>query len=135
MARIILVAFLLATLVAASWLPLAECAERVTCYNSGRKFTRARIINAINSFCSRYKGQTFANGRKVNERYDFPSPETGHIDISAEAFRGCSFRMDENECGRLLRRPTDECNTGGENGKQGGYVQDDCRKFKMDPNA
>ncbi|BBN01018.1 hypothetical protein MPTK1_2g03950 [Marchantia polymorpha subsp. ruderalis] len=131
MARLVLFAILLATVVAASWIPLAQCAETVTCYNSGRKFDRAKIISAINSFCT--NTINLSDGQKVEREFRFPYPETGHIDISAEA--RCSISVSPNECNRLLRRPTDECNTGGENGKQGGFVEDNCKKFKMDPNA
>ncbi|KAJ7456121.1 hypothetical protein FB451DRAFT_1183907 [Mycena latifolia] len=39
----------------------------------------------------------------------------------------------DSDCGRLLRRLVDECNTSGEKGKQGGYVIDPCGEWRSDP--
>ncbi|KAF8206891.1 hypothetical protein K438DRAFT_1756231 [Mycena galopus ATCC 62051] len=52
--------------------------------------------------------------------------------VSGEAINGCSFVIDGN-CNRLLRLPVDGCNTGGVNGKQGGYEIDLCGQWRTDP--
>ena len=95
--------------------------------------TFRQIINAITSFCNGLQGARFENGRVYTQRFDFPYPNLVHIDMKAEVINGCSFTVDAN-CYRLLRLPTDSCNTSGENGKQGGYVTDPCGRWTMDPN-
>ncbi|RDB20718.1 hypothetical protein Hypma_012092 [Hypsizygus marmoreus] len=105
--------------------------EIVTCYNAGTRVDRGPSTSSIDDFCNRFKGQTLSNGQNVANRYDWG---TFTILVSAEAINGCSFTIDGN-CNRLLRKPVDECNTRGENGKQGGFVRDLCGQWRYDPGS
>ncbi|KAG6913789.1 hypothetical protein DXG01_004313 [Tephrocybe rancida] len=129
-------------------------AEVVTCYNQGTKADRAPIISVIDDFCNnRAIGRDVANGQTIWSRYQYG---TISILVSGAAINGyalwrtnsqpisdekntiphisCNFKVDNN-CNRLLRLPVDKCNTGGENGKQGGYVTDLCGQWRTDPGS
>ncbi|KAF7359768.1 Glycoside hydrolase family 55 protein [Mycena venus] len=103
--------------------------EVVHCYGTGTKADRAPIISVIDDWCGRVFGTTVNNGQTIWARYDYG---TFTILVSAEAINGCSWVVDGN-CNRLLRLPTDRCNTNGENGKQGGFETDLCGQWRMDP--
>ncbi|RDB27144.1 hypothetical protein Hypma_004599 [Hypsizygus marmoreus] len=105
--------------------------EYVTCYNSGTRVDRAPSISSIDDFCRRNFGAGLAPGQTVALRYYWGSFT---ILLSAQAINGCSWSVD-GDCHRLLRKPLDECNTSGENGKQGGYVTDVCGQWRYDPGS
>ncbi|RDB27121.1 hypothetical protein Hypma_004602 [Hypsizygus marmoreus] len=105
--------------------------EYVTCYNSGTKIDRAPSVTCIDNFCASVFGTRLAPGQTVALRYYWGSFT---ILLSAQAINGCSWSIDKN-CNRLLRKPLDECNTRGENGKQGGYVTDLCGQWRYDPGS
>ena len=48
---------------------------------------------------------------------------------------GCIWNANYDECMRYMKVPIDSCNCGGENGKQGGYVENNCIMAKVDPNS
>ncbi|KAJ7579397.1 hypothetical protein C8J56DRAFT_964031 [Mycena floridula] len=73
---------------------LVSRGEAVSCYGSGVTASRAPLIDAIGQFCN-------ADSQPIN------------INIELKSVNGCQFIADGN-CGRLLRRPVDECNTNGE---------------------
>ncbi|KIJ26749.1 hypothetical protein M422DRAFT_272147 [Sphaerobolus stellatus SS14] len=106
-------------------------AEVVKCYNSGTRADRAPSISAIDDFCRRVNGVRVANGQSVSMRYTFG---TYTILVSGAAINGGNIVIDGN-CNRLLRKPLDECNMGGENGKQGGTVTDLYGQFRYDPGS
>ncbi|RDB20744.1 hypothetical protein Hypma_012109 [Hypsizygus marmoreus] len=108
-----------------------EGAELITCYNAGTKIDRASSIASIDDFCAKHIGQELKDNEVVSFRYDWGSFT---ILISGQAVNGCSFTIDNN-CNRLLRKPLDECNTGGENGKQGGFESDICSTWRFDPGS
>ncbi|KAG7086867.1 hypothetical protein E1B28_002788 [Marasmius oreades] len=103
--------------------------EIVSCYNSGTKSDRAPFVAAIDQWCAKVIGTHLNNGQEVSTVFEF-----GAVDywLSAKAINGCSFTIDGN-CNRLLRLPVDRCNTGGENGKQGGVMTDPCGQWRADP--
>ncbi|RDB20639.1 hypothetical protein Hypma_012105 [Hypsizygus marmoreus] len=122
--------------------------EIVTCYNAGTKASRSwpvrfehrrllqvspfvtcQLNHLIRAHRSSVMGQTLTNGQKVERRYNWGSFT---ILVSGEAINGCSFKIDGN-CNRLLRKPLDECNTKGVNGKQGGFVRDLCGQWSGHP--
>ncbi|RDB20652.1 hypothetical protein Hypma_012112 [Hypsizygus marmoreus] len=105
--------------------------EIVTCYNAGTKVDRAPSVASIDDFCGRIIGTYIPDGRTLAYRYDWGSFT---ILVSGQALNGCSFTVDGN-CNRLLRLPLDGCNTGGENGKQGGYESDLCGSWTYDPGS
>ncbi|KAJ7706794.1 hypothetical protein B0H17DRAFT_1325624 [Mycena rosella] len=103
--------------------------EVVSCYGFGTKADRAPIVSVIDDFCGKVIGTNVQNGQTVWARYDYG---TFTVYVSGEAINGCNFVIDGN-CNRLLRLPVDECNTGGVNGKQGGYETDLCGQWRTDP--
>jgi len=106
--------------------------EVVTCYNVGTKADRAPIISVIDDWCNNHAiGMHVSNGQTIWARYNYG---TFTVLVSGEAINGCSFTVDGN-CNRLLREPVDQCNTGGVNGKQGGYETDLCGQWRTDPGS
>ncbi|KIJ46978.1 hypothetical protein M422DRAFT_249257 [Sphaerobolus stellatus SS14] len=89
-------------------------AEVVSCYNFGTRADRAPSTSAIDDFCSHVNGRQVNNGQSVSMCYNYGAFT---ILVSGAAINGCNFMVDGN-CNRLLRKPLDECNTSGENGKQ-----------------
>lgn len=55
------------------------------------------------------------------------------IYTSIEIKDGCEWVVDRNECGLELRKIVDRCDTDGEDRKQGGKMQNNCIKWKIDP--
>ncbi|KAK7002382.1 glycoside hydrolase family 55 protein [Favolaschia claudopus] len=123
--------------------PLVERAgtEAVTCYNKGTKARpihsdvacaeadRAPIVSVIDDWCGRVIGTHLNDGQEVMARYNYG---TFTVLVSAKAINGCNIIIDGN-CDRLLRLPVDKCNTGGVNGKQGGFETDLCGQWNTDP--
>ncbi|KAG6819057.1 hypothetical protein H0H93_015876 [Arthromyces matolae] len=107
--------------------------EVVTCYGTGTKADRAPIVSVIDDWCNNHAIGTFVpNGQTISARYDYG---TFTVLVSGAAINGCGgFTVDSN-CNRLLRLPVDKCNTGGENGKQGGYETDLCGQWRTDPGS
>ncbi|KAF8960455.1 hypothetical protein BDZ97DRAFT_1833766 [Flammula alnicola] len=106
--------------------------EVVSCYNEGTAADRAPIISVIDDWCDNYAIGTFvSNGETIWARYDYG---TFTVLVSGEAINGCTFTVDGN-CNRLLREPVDQCNTSGENGKQGGFETDLCGQWRTDPGS
>ncbi|KAJ7579421.1 hypothetical protein C8J56DRAFT_964160 [Mycena floridula] len=98
---------------------LVSRGEAVSCYGSGVTVFRAPLIDAIGKFCNAVIGRHFGpNADSYTDSYpiDF-SHSVGfqpiNINIELKSVNGCQFIADGN-CGRLLRRPVDECNTNGE---------------------
>ncbi|KIJ25527.1 hypothetical protein M422DRAFT_256294 [Sphaerobolus stellatus SS14] len=106
-------------------------AEVVSCYNFGTRADHAPSIFAIDDFCRHVNGGQVNNGQSVSMRYNFGAFT---ILVSGAAINGCNFVVDGN-CNILLREPLDECNTSGENGKQGGIVTNLCGQFRYDPGS
>ncbi|EAU82431.1 hypothetical protein CC1G_08182 [Coprinopsis cinerea okayama7 len=112
---------------------LEKRAEVVTCYNVGTKIDRKYAIMAINDFCNVVMGKYYSNNQEFAIRYTFGNEVPQSFLTSLKPINNCGgFTVDHN-CGRLLRLPVDQCNTGGENGKQGGYMTDPCGTWRSDP--
>ncbi|KAG6907035.1 hypothetical protein DXG01_010838 [Tephrocybe rancida] len=104
--------------------------EVVTCYNTGTRADRAPITSVIDDWCRNSAiGKRVSNGQTIWARYNYG---TFTVLVSGAAING--FTVDGN-CNRLLRLPVDKCNTGGVNGKQGGYVTDLCGQWRTDPGS
>ena len=109
----------------------------VDCYNSGETTENARMQNSGASFCNSIAGDDFGPGYFRQGSFDFPyNGGVGFVRmvISLEIFDDCDWNYNLDDCERYLRVPTDSCNCGGVNGKQGGIVTNNCYKFRIDPN-
>ncbi|KAF9036060.1 hypothetical protein BDZ89DRAFT_1130202 [Hymenopellis radicata] len=105
--------------------------EVVTCYNFGTKADRSPIVSVIDDWCGQVIGTSVSNGQTVWARYNYG---TFTVLVSAQAINGGNWVIDGN-CNRLLRLPVDGCNTGGVNGKQGGYETDLYGQWRTDPGS
>ncbi|KAK1638756.1 pectate lyase superfamily protein-domain-containing protein [Colletotrichum phormii] len=114
--------------------------------NGGRKMSNIRLQNGINSFCKNIGSDVGVQARDLEGRatgqlpggYKKESikPFSGQeeISFSFEVLDGCSWTFNMDECTRYFKTPVDSCNCGGENGKQGGYGNNNCLRWKTDPN-
>jgi hypothetical protein len=109
------------------------------CYDSGRSTDHARLDNASKSFCESIGGPGDVLKRGFNERKFEPSVAVGslrvEIVVSLDIFTGCQWTWSLDECTRYLRVPIDSCNCDGVNGKQGGIVENNCYRWRIDPNT
>ncbi len=70
---------------------------------------------------------------------DFPFPYNGGvgyvtITISMEIKPRCGFDFDMNLCEKYLSVPVDSCNCATLDGKQGGILENNCMKVRVDAN-
>lgn len=113
------------------------------CYNSSRDEDHERADNGLDSFCKSVMKEIEDSGiapeNFLHERkYEFPiknNRSPTEFVISLEVFPGCEWVSDMDECKRYLLAPIDGCNCGGENGKQGGTVSNNCLSWRIDPNS
>ncbi|KAK7430733.1 hypothetical protein QQZ08_002777 [Neonectria magnoliae] len=98
--------------------------EDLDCYNSGQFINRGLAIEALEYFCDRFEGQVLDATRPETERtlmckhgaHCIPS-SVCIVDVimSVTVKNGCRFTMGgkgvKSECGRVLRRMIDECDT------------------------
>jgi hypothetical protein len=114
----------------------------VSCYDSGETTENARMQNAAASFCNEIRpassdlviGPNYFSGTKP---FDFPyNGGVGFVRIliSLEVKDDCEWTWNLAECERYLGVPTNSCNCGGVNGKQGGSVSNNCYSWRIDPN-
>ncbi|KAH9845616.1 glycoside hydrolase family 55 protein [Teratosphaeria destructans] len=111
--------------------------NKVNCYNSGETTENERMQNAASSFCGQIKNAKLVAGYFYSSDFRFPyNGGAGIVDItiSLEINDKCDWTWNENECKKYLSVPTDSCNCGGENGKQGGVVSNNCYTWRIDPN-
>lgn len=107
----------------------------VGCYSKGMATENVRMQNAANSFCGAIQNDKLQPG--YFRAMDFPFYSGGAgviITISLKIKPRCSFSFDKTLCLKYLSVPSDSCNCGGINGKQGGYVENNCYKWLVDPN-
>jgi hypothetical protein len=112
--------------------------NKVDCYGGlDQKTEHVRMDNAINSFCSGLgsSGDIFKEDYFKTVTYPFPQGTgTGvQILISLSVEKGCQFTYSYDLCHRYLEVPVNSCQCGGTNGKQGGFVNNDCLSFRIDP--
>ncbi|KAH9478000.1 hypothetical protein JR316_0010233 [Psilocybe cubensis] len=106
--------------------------QAIMCYNKGRAVQRAALTSSIDHFCNtKAIGRTLSSGQNLWTRYlDNFSGIT--VLVFMEMTNGCTWTVD-SACNNNLRQPVDKCNTGGENGKQGGEMWDLCAHYRIDP--
>lgn len=127
------------------------------CYNKGQAVDRDLIEDAVQSYCKAVSTQLLIPGFFDQESYrvwhHVLRPETYKIVISLEVKKGCSFgtyhitdpsirkrdngydvaHFDDELCKYYLMRIADSCNCGGVGWKQGGTLENDCYKWRVDP--
>lgn len=107
------------------------------------------MINTINAFCSENAGTVLdgSDPNGVHELYIKRNVDesdgciafgcAGFVEIWVSVKDDCIFEIDgassTDECGRILRRPTDECDTEGVDKKTGGTVESNCANWRIDP--
>lgn len=109
----------------------------VKCYNSGETTENVRMQSAAESFCESIRNSEMGPGFYSSREYDFAyNGGVGFVSIriSLEIKPKCSFEFNKNLCRKYLSVPTDSCNCGGIDGKQGGIVENNCYKWRIDPN-
>ncbi|KAF2397092.1 glycoside hydrolase [Trichodelitschia bisporula] len=113
--------------------------DKVHCEGgAGAKTDRGKAIGAINSFCKMtQEGAAYKEGLVRRWQSDLPVEGLGAHKICLEIFvlKNCEYFHSFDDCSRELRKPIDQCNTSGVNGKQGGTVENNCVRFKIDPRA
>lgn len=126
------------------------------CYNKGEQTERERMVYAVQSFCGSISKKLLIPGFFDEKSYPFNYNGgfgTVRIDVSLEVLEGCSFgtyhvtdpsdlkrangydvaHFDEQLCEYYLTRIADGCNCDGVNGKQGGSLESDCYRWRLDP--
>ncbi|KYK61874.1 Pectin lyase fold/virulence factor [Drechmeria coniospora] len=125
----------------------------VKCYHVGENTEGERMRYAAKSFCQRISDKTLGPNFFYEDRFKFPyNGGIGRVEIviSLEVKPRCSFgtfyeisaehprghdvaRFDQGLCEKYLSVPTDSCNCAGVNWKQGGVVENNCYKWRIDP--
>jgi hypothetical protein len=108
------------------------------CYHSGQWTSHSRIKDAANHLCGLIKSKgRLGPGEKIVQRfsYNYDSNELGSIGIetSFEVKAGCEFKYTDAACDKYVNVPIDSCNCAGTNGKQGGEVENNCIRARLDP--
>ncbi|KAI0191651.1 glycoside hydrolase family 55 protein [Astrocystis sublimbata] len=107
------------------------------CYDSGVKELHRNLDQAANDFCFslRQRGERDdVLGTGVYHRDSYISDRAYVIVTELEVFDDCQWTWNYDLCRRYLGVGVDSCNCGGVDGKQGGYVINDCYRWKIDPN-
>ncbi|KAJ8070648.1 hypothetical protein OCU04_001019 [Sclerotinia nivalis] len=120
--------------------------EKVHCYNSGAMVGRGDMMNAINNFCGKYEGTVLdaTASNSLHTAADWSGAVCvdnscfDYISVSVTVINGCAFTIDgsspSDQCGRILRRATDECDQSSTRFKQGGTITSNCATWLIDPN-
>ncbi|KAJ4261803.1 hypothetical protein NW757_000075 [Fusarium falciforme] len=122
--------------------------EEVDCYNGGQFINRGPAIEALEYFCDRFEGRVLDATRPETERtlmckhgvHCIPTGKGCFVDVlmSVTVKNGCRFTVGgkgaKSECGRILRRMSDECDTSSTQLKQGGKLSSNCADWRFDPN-
>lgn len=109
----------------------------VSCYNSGETTENVRMQNAATSFCGDIQYDSFGPDYFRQVPFDFPyNGGVGFVRIliSLEIKDDCDWTWNLGECQEYLGVPTNSCNCGGVDKKQGGIVSNDCYNWRIDPN-
>lgn len=113
--------------------------NKLSCYGSGETTEGDRMRNSATSFCKQLgsTGDILAAESIHKAKLDFDyNGGIGIVEmvLSLEINPGCQWTWDLAECQHYLAVPTDACNCGGVNGKQGGVVRNNCYSWRIDPN-
>jgi chitinase len=106
------------------------------CYDSGALTGRGDAIKAVEHFCDYAAGRTLDDATQERKSIQgIDSAVGGFVSIvqSVTVRNGCKFDINRDECGRIMRRILDECDTTSTRFKQGGTVEDNCATWRLDP--
>ncbi|KAH8690398.1 pectate lyase superfamily protein-domain-containing protein [Phaeosphaeriaceae sp. PMI808] len=100
--------------------------------------SHSRIKDAANHLCGLIKARRrLGPGEIVKQTfsYNWDSSEFGAISVatSLEVKAGCEFVYSDAAYNKYMNVPIDSCNCAGKNGKQGGKVENNYYKFRLDP--
>ncbi|KAL2669900.1 hypothetical protein Neosp_015066 [[Neocosmospora] mangrovei] len=96
--------------------------NRKHCYDSGQKTNYGSIEAAAESFCHNVIDDDAQGSVRSNYRLSF------------EVYEGCGWKANYDECMRYMRVPIDSCDCSAKGNKQGGWVENNCIKARIDPN-
>ncbi|KAI0395361.1 pectin lyase fold/virulence factor [Xylariaceae sp. FL0594] len=104
------------------------------CYDSGVKSDHEWLDYAIDNFCDDIgePGDVLDAGSYIRNLPFGVSGIVYAVELSIQP--QCQWTWSKAECVRYLHVGVDSCNCGGVDQKQGGWVMNDCYKFKIDPN-
>lgn len=107
------------------------------CYDSGQKSGYGAIEAAAESFCHNVVDDDEQGSIRSNyRREDKKNPPKGyHFVLSFEVYEGCGWEANYDECMRYMRVPIDSCDCSAKGNKQGGWVENNCIKARIDPNS
>ncbi|GKT51600.1 mutanase Pc12g07500 [Colletotrichum spaethianum] len=107
------------------------------CYGSGQVVGRDALASAADYFCTKvteeYKNP-LGGGSLIEYGILFRAIINFKVDVSVEVKNGCSWRPNKEECIRYTNVPLDSCDCSGTAFKYGGWVENNCVKFRVDPN-
>lgn len=126
----------------------------VSCYDSGLKADGSIMHNAATSFCNVISEKELGPEFYYSQDFSFSTGAFGNnpkITVSLEIAKDCSFGklralsgraleardgdgFSQRLCEKYISVATDSCNCSGVNKKQGGVVENDCYKWRIDPN-
>jgi chitinase len=102
------------------------------------------LIGPVDEYCDTVldEGEIRSFGWKAPEgRYPFSCCDRGTevmpiaVFVRFEVKDGCIFHFHKAECKAEFRKIIDGCDKGGENRKQGGVIEGNCVKWRVDPNT
>ncbi|KAK0711997.1 hypothetical protein B0H67DRAFT_611933 [Lasiosphaeris hirsuta] len=121
----------------------------VSCYNSGYKAARRPLVAAIKFFCKGGFDGKFGGFVNNNILTNNGSLDSGIVGLSIRQDVNLITRlfvrvlnpdcqvdfaaMGSQACENLFRGPLDRCDTLVEDGKRGGYTEDNCSQWSLDP--
>lgn len=113
------------------------------CYNSGFKADRSPVLEAVDALCS-YVGQALTEANKqglgsglyqIDRNFKVPGQAYTDYVTTFEIKDFCEWKhYGRVDCSNEFRKIVDGCNTKSENGKQGGIMDGNCVKWRVDPN-
>ncbi|CAK7236236.1 hypothetical protein SBRCBS47491_009569 [Sporothrix bragantina] len=113
--------------------------NQVTCYDSGETTENQRMLDSATEFCTGLADNIAAIGpgyiHTTSKDFDYNGGTGGvRMVTSFYIYPNCTWKYNMQECQRYLKVPDDSCNCSGIDGKQGGYVKNNCYEWRMDPN-
>jgi hypothetical protein len=117
--------------------------KKPKCYNSGYKANRKALIEAIEDLCQKVGQALSENGLtdlgpglyQSDRNFKVKGQKYTDYVTTFEIKDTCRWwKYGRYDCNQEFRKIVDGCNTGGENGKQGGTMEGNCVKWRVDPN-
>lgn len=116
----------------------------VSCYNSGQGIQHVFLDQAFDKFCNMIgePGEILVSLKDQDRHFTatirlpkISSIIVGGIDVdlSVKVKKGCEWPWSYNECRRYLAVIADSCDCSSVDGKQGGFMQNNCLEWRGDP--